>query len=47
MMFSTQYLSLWPGPPPNLSRSGKWAQWLFEAGMNPEVDSLAVVGGVH
>jgi hypothetical protein len=35
-----------PGPPPNLSHPRKWAQWLFEAGMNPEVDSLAVLGGV-
>lgn len=35
-----------PGPPPNLAHSRKWAQWLFEAGMNPEVDSLAVLGGV-
>jgi len=35
-----------PGPPPNLSHARKWGQWLFEAGMNQEVDSLAVLGGV-
>ena len=35
-----------PGPPPGLSHGGKWKEWLFRAGMDPNVDSLAVLGNV-
>src|SRR5690348_10462586 len=35
-----------PGPPPPLSHSTKWKEWLFLCGTNPECDSLAVLGNV-
>jgi hypothetical protein len=35
-----------PGPPPNLSHETKWKEWLYRAGLDPNVDSLAVLGGV-
>jgi len=35
-----------PGPPPNLSHAAKWKDWLFRAGSDPSVDSLAVLGNV-
>lgn len=35
-----------PGSPPNLSHALKWKEWLFRAGSDPNVDSLAVLGNV-
>lgn len=35
-----------PGPPPTLSHASKWKDWLFRAGSDPTVDSLAVLGNV-
>src|SRR5690242_1823662 len=35
-----------PGPPPDLSHGSKWKEWLFRAGNDPSVDSLAVLGNV-
>jgi hypothetical protein len=35
-----------PGPPPQLSHATKWKEWLFRAGQDPNVDSLAVLGNV-
>lgn len=35
-----------PGPPPPGPHSSKWKDWLFQAGMDPEVDSLSVLGNV-
>jgi hypothetical protein len=35
-----------PGPPPDLSHATKWKDWLFRAGADPNVDSLAVLGNV-
>lgn len=35
-----------PGDPPALSHSSKWKEWLFRAGQDPTVDSLAVLGTV-
>jgi DpnII restriction endonuclease len=35
-----------PGPPPSLAHSTKWSEWLFRAGIDPNVDSLAVLGNV-
>jgi hypothetical protein len=35
-----------PGPPPNLSHTSKWKDWLFRAGGDPSVDSLAVLGNI-
>lgn len=35
-----------PGPPPELSHASKWKEWLFRAGSDPGVDSLAVLGNV-
>jgi hypothetical protein len=35
-----------PGDPPALAHHSKWKEWLFRAGMDPSVDSLAVLGGV-
>jgi hypothetical protein len=35
-----------PGEPPNLAHQYKWKEWLFRAGNDPEVDSLAVLGNV-
>jgi hypothetical protein len=33
-----------PGPPPNLAHHTKWKTWLLQAGRNPEVDTLGLVG---
>lgn len=35
-----------PGEPPSLSHGSKWKEWLFRAGQDPNVDSLAVLGNV-
>lgn len=35
-----------PGDPPNLSHESKWKEWLFRAGLDPDVDSLAVLGNI-
>lgn len=35
-----------PGEPPDLSHEAKWKEWLFRAGVDPSVDSLAVLGNV-
>lgn len=35
-----------PGLPPNLPHATKWKEWLYRAGLDPNVDSLAVLGGV-
>lgn len=35
-----------PGPPPDLSHSSKWKEWLFRAGNDPNVDSLSVLGNI-
>lgn len=35
-----------PGDPPNLAHGSKWKEWLFRAGVDPNVDSLAVLGNV-
>ena len=35
-----------PGSPPQLSHASKWKDWLFRAGNDPNVDSLAVLGNV-
>ncbi|MBI3531699.1 MAG: transposase [Burkholderiales bacterium] len=35
-----------PGDPPALSHSSKWKEWLFRAGQDEAVDSLAVLGNV-
>jgi hypothetical protein len=35
-----------PGPPPDLSHESKWKTWLFRAGNDPNVNSLAVVGNL-
>lgn len=35
-----------PGEPPSLSHGSKWKEWLFRAGEDPAVDSLAVLGNV-
>ena len=35
-----------PGDPPDLSHGTKWKEWLFRAGLDPSVDSLAVLGNV-
>jgi hypothetical protein len=35
-----------PLPPPDLPHSRKWKEWLYRAGINPEVDSLSVLGGL-
>lgn len=35
-----------PGEPPALSHSSKWKTWLFRAGQDPHVDSLAVLGNI-
>jgi REase_DpnII-MboI len=35
-----------PGDPPALSHASKWKEWLFRAGQDPTVDSLAVLGSV-
>jgi len=35
-----------PGEPPALAHHAKWKEWLFRAGQDPKVDSLAVLGNV-
>ncbi len=35
-----------PGEPPALAHASKWKEWLFRAGQDPSVDSLAVLGNV-
>jgi len=35
-----------PGEPPDLAHHSKWKEWLFRAGQDPSVDSLAVLGNV-
>ena len=35
-----------PGPPPPLPHSSKWKTWLFKAGKDPQVDSLALLGSL-
>lgn len=35
-----------PGEPPALAHHSKWKDWLFRAGQDPSIDSLAVLGGV-
>jgi hypothetical protein len=35
-----------PGPPPDLAHHTKWKSWLFRAGNDPNVDSLAVLGNL-
>jgi hypothetical protein len=35
-----------PGEPPKLSHGTKWKEWLFRAGSDPAVDSLAVLGNI-
>ena len=33
-----------PGPPPDLSHQSKWKTWIFQAGNDPQVDSLRFLG---
>src|SRR5882724_10347533 len=35
-----------PGPPPNLAHHSKWKTWLFQAGNDPKVDSLGLLGNL-
>jgi len=35
-----------PGDPPALAHHSKWKEWLFRAGLDPNVDSLALLGNV-
>src|SRR6266850_3824200 len=35
-----------PGPPPSLAHHSKWKMWLFQAGNDPKVDSLALLGNL-
>ena len=35
-----------PGPPPALAHHSKWKTWLFRAGNDPQVDSLALLGNL-
>src|SRR5688572_21783593 len=35
-----------PGEPPDVAHHSKWKEWLFRAGEDPNVDSLAVLGTV-
>lgn len=35
-----------PGPPPKLSHATKWKMWLAQAGRDPNVDSLAILGNL-
>jgi hypothetical protein len=35
-----------PGEPPALAHTTKWKEWLFRAGQDPAVDSLAMLGNV-
>lgn len=35
-----------PGEPPALAHHSKWKEWLFRAGQDPNIDSLAVLGNL-
>jgi hypothetical protein len=35
-----------PGPPPALSHTSKWKDWLFRAGSDPNTDSLLILGNL-
>jgi REase_DpnII-MboI len=35
-----------PLPAPGLAHQSKWKEWLYRAGTDPDVDSLALLGGV-
>ncbi len=35
-----------PGDPPELAHHSKWKEWLYRAGQDPNVDSLAVLGAI-
>lgn len=35
-----------PGDPPPLPHATKWKEWLFRAGQDPNIDSLAVLGNL-
>ncbi len=35
-----------PGEPPALSHGSKWKTWLFRAGQDPNLDSLAILGNL-
>src|SRR5258708_27627883 len=35
-----------PGPPPDLPHHSKWKEWLFRAGNDPSVDTLALIGNL-
>lgn len=35
-----------PGVPPNLPHHSKWKEWLFRAGQDPSVDTLAILGNL-
>ncbi|MAU68224.1 hypothetical protein [Hyphomonas sp.] len=35
-----------PGDPPDLAHHSKWKTWLFQAGEDPKVDSLRVLGNI-
>jgi hypothetical protein len=35
-----------PGEPPALAHHSKWKEWLFRAGQDPNIDSLAVLGAL-
>jgi hypothetical protein len=35
-----------PGEPPSLAHYAKWKEWLFQAGQDPNTDSLVVLGNV-
>jgi hypothetical protein len=35
-----------PGDPPTTSHASKWKEWLFRTGLDPNADSLAVLGNV-
>ncbi len=35
-----------PGEPPPLSHQGKWKEWLFRIGQDPNTDSLVVLGNI-
>lgn len=35
-----------PGQPPALAHHSKWKEWLFQAGQDPNTDSLQVLGNV-
>jgi hypothetical protein len=35
-----------PGDPPELAHHSKWKEWLFRAGLDPNVDSLRVLGNI-